>query len=111
MGLSIGEAHWTYSWFRKFRRRLADSIGINIRDMAGFGGEISWGTVHDDIVPLLDHSDCDGELSPDDCAKVAPRLSEVINPWPNDDWMREQRMILAAEMERHSASGEYLVFS
>jgi len=72
-------AHWSYSGFSEFRLRLANEANIHLKSMQGFGGSMEWS--NDDIVPLLHHSDCDGDLSPEDCAKVAPRLLELISEW------------------------------
>ena len=49
--------HWSYSCFHEFRRKLAAEIGIDLDDMDGFEGTLSWDDLKDDIVPLLDHSD------------------------------------------------------
>lgn len=86
MGLdfSHSDAHWTYSGFNRFRIRLADMIGIDLMSMQGFGGPDSWDEIDDDIKLLLDHSDCDGLLTPDECALVAPRLRELVQDWDND---------------------------
>ncbi|CAM5353616.1 hypothetical protein [Bacillus safensis FO-36b] [Bacillus safensis subsp. safensis] len=41
MGLDFThcEAHWSYSDFHGFRKRLAACIGMNLDDMEGFGGK------------------------------------------------------------------------
>jgi hypothetical protein len=49
--------------------------------MKGFGGKKPWDSVTTALRPLLDHSDCDGQLSPEDAATVAPRLTEVLDKW------------------------------
>ena len=41
-------------------------------------GSISWDTIDDDLKFLLNHSDCDGHLSPRKCKKIAKRLTEII---------------------------------
>lgn len=46
---------------------------------------IPWESIKDDIAPLLNHSDCDGKLTSKECAKVAPRLRELVAKWPEDD--------------------------
>jgi hypothetical protein len=81
-----GEAYaqWSYSGFKHFRTELAKEAGITLSEMNGFGGARSWSKAHDDIVPLLNHSDCDGELSPEDCARVAPRLRQLVASWPDN---------------------------
>lgn len=51
------EAHWSYSDFHDFRKRLAACIGMNLDDMEGFGGEIPFKNYQDDIIPLLEQPD------------------------------------------------------
>jgi hypothetical protein len=84
-------ASWSYSGFNRFRTKLAKEIGIDLYKMEGFielgvvkPFSISWKLVNDPIVPLLNHSDCEGCLTPDECAQVAPRLRDLIQNWPND---------------------------
>ena len=75
---SHGRASWSCTGFNRFRSRLADLIGISLDEIAGYGGNKTFEGEEDPIVPLLDHSDCDGDLSPEECAKIAPRLKEMI---------------------------------
>jgi hypothetical protein len=87
MGLDFShcDAYWSYSGFNRFRERLANQIGFSLGEMVGFGGKREWDTVHDDIKPLLDHSDCDGVLTPEECKIVYPRLAELIQNWSEYD--------------------------
>ena len=83
MGLDFAQsdAHWSYSGFNDFRRRLSFMLDFDLRSMVGFGGERSWNAVpQDDILVLLNHSDCEGILSPAECAVVGPRLRETFAP-------------------------------
>lgn len=51
--------------------------------MDGFGGDVSFDTISDPIKPLLDHSDCEGELTPEECAGTAPLaicLAALLEP-------------------------------
>ena len=73
--------HWSYSGFGRFRERLATFEGFALDEMKGFGGARDWGEVTTDLAPLLNHSDCDGEMTPAECAQVAPRLEGVIQAW------------------------------
>ena len=61
--------------------RLATAEGLDLGAMQGFGGHDSWDGVTTALRPLLNHSDCDGDLSPEDAAMVAPRLAEVLDKW------------------------------
>lgn len=81
---------WSYGGFDHFRQRLAKAEGFNLNEMAGFGegygddavrGTRSWDTVDTELAPLLNHSDCDGEMTPKECAQVLPRLTGIIAEW------------------------------
>ena len=72
---------WSYGGFSRFRERLAEAESFRLSDMKGFGGKRQWDTVTTTLAPLLDHSDCDGEMAPDECRQVWPRL-EVRRPRP-----------------------------
>jgi hypothetical protein len=75
---------WSYDGFAHFRRRLASAEGFDLEAMKGFDGDRDWSEIITDLEPLLRHSDCDGELSPADCARVFPHLEEVIQAWQSD---------------------------
>lgn len=80
---------------------------------AGYIGSqpvISWDKVKDDIVPLLNHSDCDGILTPDECRKVAPRLRELVANWLDDDRDKINALLLAEGMEKAASKNENLEF-
>ena len=106
MGLDFvgSDAHWSYSGFMKFRRRLASEIGINLDEMQGFievyENGISRSTIDDDIVPLLNHSDCDGELSAEECETIEPRLRELIAEWDDKEYDKINGILLADGMDR-----------
>jgi hypothetical protein len=129
MGLDIlvgnkGFASWSYSGFNDFRTRLARVIGITLNDMSGFGflaekagkqsKNIDWSEVDDPIVPLLDHSDCEGELDPKTCAKVAPRLRELLDKMDSDTteerYDREQGLLLVEAMKQAAKTKKPLKF-
>ena len=118
MGLDFShtDAHWAYSGFMRFRTRIAATLGINLESMEGFARDlrpnqspVPWDTVDDDIKILLYHSDCDGDLSPDECRKIAPRLREIVSPWP-DDHDKQQALLLADGMDRAAKKKEALRF-
>ncbi len=115
MGLDLylrdGEhvARWSYGGFNRFRTRLALAVGIELQKMDGFDGQVtdtgsktfgSWEDIDDALVPFLHHSDCDGTLSPTECAKIAPRLLEIVTAWPgsaeypSDDYDYDKAMAL-----------------
>lgn len=122
------EARWSYSWFNRFRVRLAEEIGIILPLMEWFRTEeydkmlnlkdmyfipktpLKRDNIQDNIVPLLNHSDCDWILSPEDCKKIYPRLKELIKNWDEKDSDRINWMLLAEWMEQCSESNENLEF-
>lgn len=116
MGVDIGGAHWAYGGFARFREEIAAIEGVKLRDMYGFGGwsnpdckQIPWDTVNTPLKPLLDHSDCDGELTPEECAEVYPRLEQLISRL-NDPYDREQAALLVAAMKQAIEDNEPLEF-
>ena len=103
MGLDFthGDAHWAYGGFHRFRERLAEHEGFDLNAMVGFksqGGR-PWDEVTTDLKPLLNHSDCDGVLTPAECAQVAPRLAKVIAAWDADEYDRRHAEALIEAME------------
>jgi hypothetical protein len=119
--------HWSYSGFGFFREQLAAEAGIELGRMYGFydfdfakafreggmervkeldeasGEKRSWDEIDDPIKPLLNHSDCDGQLTPEECATIAPRLRELVSKWPDmgiHGYDREHAERLADLMDR-----------
>jgi hypothetical protein len=109
VNFSYCDAHWAYGLFHDFRCKLAREIGMNLDKMDGFGGTLSFDTFDDDIIPLLDHSDCEGELTPEECARVAPRLRQLIASWPPEDFIQEA-ISLAEGMEYAAKMNELFYF-
>lgn len=105
---------WDYLSFNAFRERLATMEGIFLPDMQGYGGDRSWDEISSDLKPLLDHSDCEGELTPQECAQVASRLRVLLALWPRDesgmDYDRRNCKLLASCMEDCAHDGHRLVF-
>ena len=115
MGIDFShcDAHWSYGGFMRFRIKVAAAIGIDLDTMAGFNGTNSWDAIKDPIVLLLDHSDCDGELTPDECAQIAPRLQEIIASWDDDElygYDKDNAQLLIEGMLDCAISGENLRF-
>jgi len=82
---------------------------MDLDDMVGFGGNIPFHIYQDDIVPLLDHSDCEGELTPEECKQVASRLRELVSSW-KDDYDKLRVLDFADGMELAANQGEPLEF-
>lgn len=116
--------HWAFDGFGLFRRRLAEAEGLDLEEMQGYGkynefgnhvpGARSWDEIDTPLKPLLDHSDCDGELTPEECAQVFPRLRKILEGWDLDDpgfhYDYRSGLRLADCMEACTKAGEKLEF-
>jgi len=81
MGLDTTHGCWNgpYSSFNKFRSDLAKQIGINLDDYDGYGGEKDLESIEHGIMPLLNHSDCDGDLSVDESKSISEGLKSILD--------------------------------
>ena len=113
MGLDFShcDARWAYSGFAMFRRRLAEEIGFDNYDTVTTTNDPRFEKIKDDpIIYLLSHSDCDGHLTPKQCASVAPRLRELVKNWSDEDHDKKQALKLADGMELAAENDEHLNF-
>jgi hypothetical protein len=113
---------WSYGGFDRFRQRLAEAEGFSLNEMAGFGegfgedavrGTRSWDDVTTELAPLLNHSDCDGEMTPQECAAVLPRLREIITGWATaepGDYDVQAGQALCEAMQLCAEQGVRLLF-
>tara|TARA_R110000772_G_scaffold6250_5_gene21941 strand:- start:2067 stop:2417 length:351 start_codon:yes stop_codon:yes gene_type:complete len=95
MGLDTSHNCWhgPYSSFGRFRDVLAKEIGINLKDYFGYGGDNPTKHLEDidhDIMPLLNHSDCDGELSVEDSKRIVKGLESILETYTEDDYFRDK---------------------
>jgi hypothetical protein len=101
------EAHWSYSGFHEFRIRLANAAGMVL--FSTHGQEVT-----DPIEHLLNHSDCEGDLSPKQCRECAPRLRELLEKFNKEDWAEgydyDSGIALAEGMEFCAENNETLIF-
>lgn len=106
------DAHWSYSGFNFFRTKIAKDIGIDLKSMIGYGGDTIWDTKlkKDPIYFLLWHSDCDGHITPKRCAKLAPRLKDIILKWDNSDFDKSRGVEFIKGLERASDANQNFVF-
>lgn len=81
-----------------------------VKALIGIQPVIKWESVKDDIVPLLNHSDCDGELTVEECKQVVPRLRELVAAWEDDDKDKIKALELAEGMELAIERNEPLEF-
>ena len=66
---------------------------------------------NDAIFGLLNHSDCDGHLTPKQMKIIVPRLKELISNWRVDDYDRIQGENLVKEMENSILTNKRLQFT
>lgn len=82
MGLDTTHNCWhgPYSIFYRFRKSLAEQIGINLYDYEGYnaGGTKILTDIKHELMPLFNHSDCDGELSVEESKQIVLGLNNVL---------------------------------
>lgn len=81
MGLDFShcDAHWTYGGFNQFRHRLASkAMGFEVDNIYDHRNIVSYFRI-DPIYKFLDHSDCDGILTPEEMKTIYPRLDELVD--------------------------------
>lgn len=109
-----GITNFSYTSFSAFRRAVAASAGINLNTMAGYAKEgrlfRPWSCINDPIVPLLNHSDCEGELTPEECRQVAPRLREIVSQWDDENCYKQVGLELADLMQWCADNNDPLLF-
>lgn len=88
MGLNVTYNCWdgAYSSFRRFRYSLGHQIGINLDDYIGYGdkGTKNLKDINNDLMPLFNHSDCDGELTVKECKSIIKGLNSVLENFNED---------------------------
>ena len=85
-----------YSSFNDLRRWIALQIFIDLDKMEGFDEDnkgSSWNAILHPITPLLDHSDCDGELTPDECRSIIEGAQMILHKIDPADW-KEMEVLL-----------------
>ena len=82
MGLDISHDCWNgpYSSFNRFRKSLAQQIGIDLNEYIGYGNEgiKDLTSINHDLMPLFNHSDCDGRLSINESKQIAKGLDSIL---------------------------------
>ena len=92
MGLDTTHDAWhgPYSSFNDWRYWIAKQIDINLDDYKGYAarggsGTKDLNTIDHPLMPLFNHSDCDGELTPDECRQIAKGLKEILSKIEKDN--------------------------
>jgi hypothetical protein len=112
-GFTAKTASWSYSGFNRFRELVASKAGISLDSMVGFGGQMAWEDLAGEaLLPLLNHSDCDGELTPEECKTVAPRLRELAPQLKDRSYNYDEchALLLADMMDFAAKVGKPLIF-
>jgi hypothetical protein len=101
MGLNFSqsETSWSYHGFNNFRKILAKEIGIDLLSMDGFDGDQSWDSYNHPIIPFLNHSDCDGELTSQECGQISAALIKILINWP-ESYNRQSGLQLANDLKK-----------
>lgn len=75
-----------YSTFNRFRYSLGHQIGINLDDYIGYGSDNGKNLtdIDHELMPLFNHSDCEGELSVKECQSIAKGLDKVLENFNNE---------------------------
>src|SRR5262249_12016522 len=117
--------HGSYSSFGEWRRRIAEVAGFPpLPDMWGHspvykgeppGKQLPWGTTSGDprLIPLLNHSDCDGEIAPVNCHLIAEALEELLpklRQRESDRWIWGSTVQFINGCRDAAATGEPLEF-
>lgn len=125
MGLDIGDYSASYSSFNRLRAQIAEAEGFDLYQMLGYckhSGHShpydvcpeayrSWDEVSSPLVPLLNHSDCDGALTADECRAMLPRLTEVVAGLAIVGRSRTQADALVDDIRWSAETGRTLTFS
>ena len=78
--------HGAYSAFNRFRQAVAKAMGGSypphedktLDENLWYWGDGFTRSTHPGLYVFFMHSDCDGEISPDDCEKVANELEALL---------------------------------
>jgi len=72
--------HGSYSGFNRFRYSLGHQIGIDLNDYIGYGisGTKDLTSIKHELMPLFNHSDCDGRLTIKECKSIAKGLDKIL---------------------------------
>lgn len=78
--------HGSYGNFNRLRKAVARAIGgshsphddKSLDEDLWYSGEGYTEETHPGLFEFLSHSDCDGEIGPETCAKVAEELEAII---------------------------------
>lgn len=130
--MSPGGACWSYGGFMRFRRRVAFVEGIDlfrceyyveaITNQPGYYRSpdystiipeehiVRWRDVSSKVKRLLTHSDCEGFLTPKECARMVDRLDEIVELFPDGDYDKQEGRKLVAGMKACVETKKWMKF-
>lgn len=107
---SHGDAHWAYSGFMRFRNKLAEALGYVVPLSTMYDDGSYTCMVNEPIWPLINHSDCEGELTVEEMQQIIPQLEDIINRWDDDDYDKSHGLDLVESMQEAINENESLEF-
>lgn len=107
---SHGDAHWAYSGFMHFRNKLTETLGYAVLLSTMYDDGSYTCMRNEPIWPLIDHSDCDGELTVEEMQQIIPQLENIINRWDEHDYDKVHGFELIESMREAIAENEPLEF-
>lgn len=84
MGLDMSHDAWrgAYSAFNRFRKAMADVCGVTWPDFLNGDSMVYFNDfdpeTHPGLAEFFTHSDCDGEITPELCAKLADEMEPLL---------------------------------
>jgi hypothetical protein len=89
MGLNITHDCFNgpYSTFNLFRHSLGIQIGINLDEYKGYNknGTKDLSKIEHELMPLLNHSDCNGRLTIKESKSIVKGLNRVLENFVEND--------------------------
>ena len=83
--LDLMEGFWNGDWIFEQEKKRTEGKSYNMVPLWESELPIKWEALRPDpLTALLNHSDCDGTISPDDVAKIADRLEQLLPFLPKE---------------------------
>ena len=114
MGIDFShcEAHWSYSGFNLFRRKIA-SIVMETEQLIDdlYGDKMIYRyMINEPVYSFIDHSDCDGELTPEELRQIIPQLEDAVNKLEDEDGDKYRGLELIKGMKEALKNDDNLEF-
>ena len=112
MGVNFSHcsAGWSYIAFNQFRARLVKVIG-GYPPLVQLYNENNVEVLSDELIyPLINHSDYEGNLTPEEMTKIILQLEDIIELWDDKDYDKIQAQELIRGMKVAIERNECLEF-